>query len=88
MNFIYDDRKNLILLRERKISFETIIDAVKKDVLDIFENPNHPNQKLIIVDIDNYAWVVPCKILKNKISLITAYPSRKYTKKYLGGKDE
>ena len=55
-------------------------------ILNIVEHPNkkkYPNQKLFIVDINNYAYLVPFVEDKEKIFLKTIIPSRKATKKYI-----
>ena len=45
-----------------------------------FNQAKYPEQMVIILNIDNYPWVVPCEIRGNKLRLITAYPSRKFKK--------
>jgi len=47
----------------------------------------YPNQKILIIDVDEYAYLVPCVIDKDEYFLKTIIPSRKATKKYLGGKN-
>ena len=47
----------------------------------------YPNQKILIIDVDGYAYLVPCVIDKNEYFLKTIIPSRKATKKYLGGQN-
>jgi len=56
-------------------------------VLDIVKNSsqNHQEQLCLIVDILNYAYVVPFVQYENIVFLKTIYKSRKQTKKYLGG---
>ena len=81
--------KKLWLKLERGISFEEVLKAIQKgDVLDIRIQPNqdkYPGQYLnrVKVKIKDYARVVPCKPEGDKIKLITAYPSRKFTKTFL-----
>jgi uncharacterized DUF497 family protein len=87
---VWDEDKNNWLKKERKISFEDIELAILEGrVIDILEHPNkekYPNQKLLIVEIENYAYVVPyVEDEKGNIFLKTIFPSRKYTKKYLRG---
>ena len=79
----WDPEKNEILKRERGISFEEIsylIDAGM--IIGIEENPSRPNQKMYILEINNYAILVPYVENESEIFLKTAFPSRKYTKKY------
>ena len=56
------------------------------------DHPNkkkYPNQKILIVEISGYAYLVPyVKDEDGSLILKTIIPSRKATKKYLGGKDE
>jgi hypothetical protein len=86
MYFVWDEKKNRFLKRTRKISFERIITAIEHGhLLDILEHTNHelhPHQKLFVIEIDNYCWVVPYKDDEERAErkLITAFPSRKLTK--------
>lgn len=86
MIFDWDNEKNNRLKSERKISFERIVIEIEAGaVLDILEHPNKikfPNQIIIIINIYNYAWVVPAIENDNSFFLKTAYPSRKQTKNY------
>lgn len=80
--------KNEILKQMRGISFEEIALLIQSEkLLGIEENPRHPNQKIYIVELENYAVVVPFVESDDEIFLKTAFPSRKYTKRFgLGGK--
>jgi len=86
----WDEEKNLKLKRERRIGFEDVVIAISEGrILDILEHPNkekYPYQKLLIVEINGYAYVVPFEERGEVLWLITVYPSRKMTKVYLGGK--
>ncbi len=80
--------KNEILKRERGISFEEIAHLIESgQIIGIKENPGRSNQKLYILEIDNYAIVVPFVENETEIFLKTAFPSRKYAKRY-GLKEE
>ena len=83
-------KKNALLKKIRGISFEEIVSRIEAGkLLDIKENPTRKNQKIYIVEIDNYAIIVPFVENDREIFLKTAFPSRKYTKIYgLGGKNE
>ena len=76
-------------MRERGISFQEIADTILKgEYIDILENPNRLNQDIFILRYHGYTWAVPFFIDENEnIYLITAFPSRKFHKRY-GGKDE
>jgi hypothetical protein len=55
-------------------------------VLDIIEHPNqekYPGQKIYLIEVDAYVWLVPFVEDDDKVLLKTAIPSRKATKKYL-----
>ncbi|HMO78898.1 MAG TPA: toxin [Candidatus Paceibacterota bacterium] len=84
---VYDwyDKKNQKLKKERNISFEEVIVAIEsKKLLDIVKNKRrHKNQKIFIVEIDNYAYCVPFEDKKEKVILKTIFLSEKATKKYL-----
>ena len=85
--FDWDEGKNKILIKERGISFEDIKVTVETGgVLDAYNHPNqerYPGQKIMVVEIDNYAYLVPYVRDEEKIFLKTVIPSRKATKKYL-----
>ena len=84
----WSERKNRQLVRVRGISFEKVIANIEAgNLLDITVNPNtgYLNQKVYIVDIDGYAVLVPYVESEDEIFLKTIIPSRKATKKFLGG---
>lgn len=82
---IWDDDKNQKLQSERDISFEEISEIIlRKEYLDILENPSRPNQQIFVVKINNYIYSVPFIIdEQSNIILKTAFPSRKLHKKYM-----
>jgi uncharacterized DUF497 family protein len=90
--FKWNPEKNEILLRERGITFEEIVQRIELSTKVIeTDHPNqkkYPNQKILIVDVDGYAYLVPCVIEQNEYFLKTIIPSRKATKKYLGGRND
>ncbi len=92
--FSWDKEKNQLLKVERNISFEEVVFHIeKKDILDIVEHPNqekYQGQKIFIININNYAYLVPFVESEQEISLKTIIPSRKATRQYLRGqiKDE
>ena len=87
--FDWNNGKNELLKKERNISFEEVILAIEKNrLLAVLEHPNqkkYPSQQIYIVEIDNYAYVVPFVETEEKIFLKTIIPSRKMTKIYLTG---
>lgn len=83
-SFQWNHEKNEQLLTERKICFEQIVIAIEEGFLiDIVENLNYGNQKIFIVQVQNYAYLIPFVEDDEKIFLKTIIPSRKATKKYL-----
>lgn len=85
--FDWSAEKNEALKLERDISFEDILVAIEAgELLDILEHPNkkrYPNQKILVVKILNYVYLVPFVEDEQKYFLKTIFPSRKMTKKYL-----
>lgn len=84
MDIIWDEEKNLWLQLNRDTSFEIIADKIlNKQYIDILENPTREDQMYFIMEINDYTWIVPFLINeKDDIVLKTAFPSRKYHKKY------
>ena len=78
----WDKGKSKRIKRERGKSFEELVEYIRAGkVLAYMEHRNkarYPNQKLIVLDVDGYPWVLPCEIRGNKLRLITAFPSRRY----------
>ena len=89
--FKWNTEKNEILAKERGITFEEIVQRIGSGAkVTEMDHPNknkYPNQKIMIVDVDGYAYLVPFVTNKNEYFLKTIIPSRKATKKYLGGKN-
>ena len=90
--FKWNAEKNELLARERGITFEEIVQRIATGAKVIeTDHPNknkYPNQKIMIVDVDGYAYLVTYVINKNEYFLKTIILSRKATKKYLGGKND
>ncbi len=90
--FQWNSEKNQTLIRERGISFEDILFSMQKgDLLDDVCHPNsgkYPNQRLFVVNVDDYVYLVPYVETVNEIFLKTIIPSRKATKRYLRDKHE
>ena len=88
----WDSQKNERLKVERCISFEQIVMHIERgDVLDLIIHPNqekYPGQQLIVVEIDEYAYLVPFVESSESKFLKTIIPSRKATRDYLGEKNE
>lgn len=85
--YIWDNEKNGRLKRERKVSFEEAVFCIESGyLLGVVKNPKkerYRGQSVFIVNIRNYAYLVPFIENDNELVLKTVIPSRKATKKYL-----
>lgn len=86
--FRWNAEKNEWLARTRSITFEEVVERIESGALVLeTKHPNtrkYPNQKILIVNINNYAYLVPCAVENEDYFMKTIIPSRKATKKYLG----
>ncbi len=61
--FAWNDAKNRKLQSERNVSFEqVVIHLAAGALLDVVEHPNrskYPEQRMFIVRMKDYAWLVP-----------------------------
>ena len=89
--FAWNEDKNQLLKEDRQISFEDVVFYISQGfLLDVLEHPNqekYQGQKIFVVEIDNYAYLVPFIEDEHEIFLKTIIPSRKATKKYLKGSE-
>ena len=87
--FCWDVKKNERLKAERGITFEEVVSGIERGgVLDIMEHPNqdrYGGQRLFVLDIRDYAYLVPFIETEGEVILKTAIPSRKATRKHLRG---
>ncbi len=68
------------------IGFEECVVLIEAgQILDSIDNPsaNHSCQKVFVLDIDSYVYLVPYVETDAEIFLKTLYPSRKHTAIYL-----
>jgi uncharacterized DUF497 family protein len=90
--FDWSDEKNAWLLVERNVTFEEVVFWIMRGgLIDILEHPNkerYPNQRIFIVKMDDYAYIVPFVEDDDRVFLKTIIPSRKLTRKYLGAKSK
>lgn len=86
-HFSWNAEKNYKLIEKRKISFERVVSHIEKyGYLDIVKHPNiakYPNQKMFILNIEDYIYLVPFIESSEILFLKTIIPSRKATKKYI-----
>ena len=87
--FNWNSEKNHLLIEERCRSFEEVIFHIENGgLLDDIIHPNtinYPHQKIFVVAIDQYAYLVPYVESEQEIFLKTVIPSRKFTKLYIRG---
>ena len=85
--FTWDPEKNEKLKAERGVSFDEIVFHIERgDVLDILEHPNqerYEGQRVFVVHLEQYVYLVPFVEEQEHVVLMTIIPSRKATKKYL-----
>jgi uncharacterized DUF497 family protein len=90
--YSWNPEKNEQLKQERGVSFEDVVFHIEAgDEVDIFEHPNqerYPGQRISVVLIEGYAYLVPFIESDDEIFLKTIIPSRKATKQYVGESDE
>ena len=89
--FSWNEDKNELLKEERQISFEDVVFYIEQGfLLDVLEHPNqekYQGQKIFVVQIDEYAYLVPFTEDEREIFLKTIIPSRRATRKYLKGNE-
>ncbi|MBL4864884.1 MAG: BrnT family toxin [Pseudomonadales bacterium] len=82
--------KNQQLIKERGVSFEDVVFYLSQgELLDDLKHPNndkYPDQRVFVLNIDSYVYLVPYVENRSEIFLKTIIPSRKATKQYLGDK--
>jgi uncharacterized DUF497 family protein len=81
--------KSLALKAERGVSFEEILAAMSQDgLLAVMDHPNrakYRHQKMLVVRIRDYAYLVPYVENEHEIFLKSIIPSRKATRDFLSG---
>ena len=85
----WNSDKNRELIVGRNISFEEVIFHIEHGyLLDDIAHPNasdYSHQRIFIVSIKEYVYLVPYVENEDDVFLKTIIPSRKFTKLYLGG---
>jgi uncharacterized DUF497 family protein len=86
----WNSDKNQELIVARNISFEEMIFHIEHgDLLDDIAHPNssdYSHQRIFVVSIKEYVYLVPYVENEDEVFLKTIIPSRKFTKAYLGDK--
>jgi hypothetical protein len=87
--FDWSDEKNDWLQKERGVTFEEVVYHISHGgLLDTIKHANqerYPGQKIFVVNIEGYAFLVPFVEDEETIFLKTIIPSHKMTRRYLGG---
>lgn len=82
--------KSVSLKATRGICFEGVVFFIEKGaVLDDCQHPNqkeYPGQRILVINVDNFAYLVPYVEDEGGVFLKTIILSRKATKQYLGEK--
>lgn len=85
--FRWPSDKNALLRAERGISFEEVTVAVEAGaLLEVVPHPNpkrYPRQKVMVVEVAGYAYLVPFVEEADHYFLKTIIPSRKATRDFL-----
>jgi len=81
--------KSLSLKAERGVSFEEVLAAISQGgLLSVMDHPNrakYGHQKMLVVRIQDYAYLVPYVESEEEIFLKSIMPSRKATRDFLSG---
>jgi uncharacterized DUF497 family protein len=85
----WNAEKSLSLKAERGVSFEEVLSAISQGgLLRVMDHPNrakYGHQRLLVVRIRDYAYLVPCVENDSEIFLKSIMPSRKATRQFLSG---
>ena len=88
--FVWNVEKNQLLKAERGISFEEVMFCIANgQLLDVVKHSNierYGHQRIFVVRIDQYVYLVPFVESETEIFLKTVIPSRKATRRYLKGR--
>ena len=92
MKFTYSKLKDFKLRQQRGISFGEIIDLAETgcllEIIPHYDPIKYSQQKIMVLNIKDYIWLVPFEQKDDILHLKTAFRSRKYTKIYLGKSNE
>lgn len=88
----WNSKKSLALKESRGICFEDVVFHIERDdILDDYLHPNqqaYAGQRIMVISVDEYAYLVPYVETEEELFLKTIIPSRKATLRYLGDKHE
>jgi len=85
--FDWSPEKNEWLREVRGLTFDEVLYHIQMDGLrDVLEQANrekYPGQRVFVVDVEGYVYLIPFVESQDIIFLKTIIPSRKMTKRYL-----
>jgi hypothetical protein len=88
----WNTEKSLALKTSRGVCFDDMVFYIERgDILDDYLHPNQRDylgQRIMVIGIANYAYLVPYIENDEELFLKTIIPSRKATQRYLGEKNE
>jgi uncharacterized DUF497 family protein len=88
----WNTEKSLALKASRGICFEDVVFFIERgEILDDYLHPNqkaYPGQRIMVIGVANYAYLVPYVENEEELFLKTIIPSRKATQRYLGEQHE
>ena len=88
----WNTEKSVALKASRGICFEDVVFFIERgEVLDDYLHPNqkaYPGQRIMVIGVANYAYLVPYVENAEELFLKTIIPSRKATQRYLGEQNE
>ena len=84
----WNAEKNELLIIDRGISFEEVVFYIENGgLLDEIAHPNnqdYSHQRIFVVAVESYVYLVPYVVSEDELFLKTIIPSRKFTKIYFG----
>jgi hypothetical protein len=84
----WNPEKNALLKDQRAVSFEDVVFHIMAgDILDTIDHPNqerYRGQRVHVITIEEYVYLVPFVETEDEVFLKTIIPSRKATKNYKG----
>ena len=88
----WNTEKSVALKASRGICFEDVVFFIERgEILDDYLHPNqksYPGQRIMVIVVADYAYLVPYVENEEELFLKTIIPSRKATQQYLGEEHE
>ncbi len=77
--FSWNNEKNETLKKERGVSFEEVVFHIERgDLIDVLEHPNqekYPGQRVFVVNVDDYVYLVPFVESEAEVFLKQSFPA-------------